>query len=272
MPRRFPGYSAVRMKRWLVSFRWLVAGRGRITARLRLGLLLAGLAATPAWPEVAPDAAQDPAPAPAAVAAPAPTAPPPASCAFGPWSLGMTRDEVRAFADAGPYTDVPETGGFETRNARAFGAGNANVSFVFGEAGLNYMMLFGYEGKDYKAAKAALLALFDEFQANYGGAMLEDFKVEGPQGDAPLDHQVLADLLEQVLGEAKAVGERALRDQNASVSMMFDLEPLQQPCANRVHVQWGYHSKHDTYYVLLFQDRHDAPLRSIDRNFRLGPP
>ena len=264
----------------LVFLRRRPSRAGRLATSLRLGLLLAGLGATPAWSEDAtvatPVPAVAPEPAPAAAnptQTPSPsTAPPPASCAFGPWALGMSRDEIRALVEAGPYTDVPETGGFETRNARAFGAANANVSFVFGESGLNYMMLFHYEGKDYKAAKAALLALFDEFQANYGGAVLEDFKVEGPQGAAALDHQVLADLLEQVLGEAKAVGERALRDQNASVSMMFDLEPLQQPCANRVHVQWGYHSKHDTYYVLVFQDRHDAPLRSIDRNFRLGPP
>ena len=68
------------------------------------------------------------------------------------------------------------------------------------------------------------------------------------------------------------MGERALKDQQASVSMMFDLAPKQQPCANRVHAQWGYHSKYDTYYVLLYQDRMDAAPRSIDNNFRLGPP
>lgn len=183
----------------------------------------------------------------------------------------MSRADVTALTQLGPYADVVETGGLETPNGVAFGA-PANVSFVFGEHGLNYMLWFRYEGKDYQAAKASLLALFDEFQNNYGGAALEDFKVEGPAGDAPLDHQVLDELLEQVLGEARAVGERTLKEQNSSVSMMFDLAPVQQPCPNRIHVQWGYHSKHDTFYVLVFQDKHDAPVRSIDRNFRLGPP
>ncbi len=205
----------------------------------------------------------------------------PASCLLGPWQLGMTRAQVTAFDAFGPYTDVWETGGVETRNALVSGpaiagaaadAARANVSFVFDGTGLKYMLLFKYEGREYKAAKTALLDVFDEFQRNYGGATLEDFTVEGPAAGAQLDHQVLADLLEQVLGEAQAVGERALKDQEASVSMMFDLAPKQQPCATRVHVQWGYHSKYDTYYVLLYQDRMDAEPRSIDKNFRLGPP
>ena len=218
-------------------------------------------------------------------ALPAAAADVPVSCALGPWQLGMTREQVTGFAAFGPYTDVWETGGLETRNALISGGlspgsavagaaspARANVSFVFDGAGLKYMLLFKYEGRDYKAAKAALLALFDEFQRKYGGATLEDFTVEGPAAGKELDHQVLADLLERVLGEAKAVGERALADQQASVSMMFDLAPKRQPCATRVHVQWGYHSKYDTYYVLLYQDRMDAEPRSIDKNFRLGPP
>ncbi len=213
-------------------------------------------------------------------ALPAAAAGAPASCSLGPWQLGMTREQVTAFEAFGPYTDVWETGGVETHKAPTAGisagpavdAARANVSFVFDGAGLKYMLLFKYEGRDYKAAKTALLDLFDEFQRNYGGATLEDFTVQGPAADAQLDHRVLADLLEQVLGEAHAVGERALKDQEASVSMMFDLAPKQQPCATRVHVQWGYHSKYDTYYVLLYQDRMDAEPRSIDKNFRLGPP
>ena len=230
----------------------------------------------------------------------------PASCSLGPWQLGMSRAQVSDFAAFGPYTDVWETGGVETQHAPADAAplltakggtakggtakgdmarpdpaqtdatgaqrAGANVSFVFDSAGLKYMLHFKYEGRDYKAAKSALLDVFDEFQRNYGGATLEDFTVQGPAAGAQFDHQVLSDLLEQVLGEAHAVGERAMKDQQASVSMMFDLAPKQQPCVTRVHEQWGYNSKYETYYVLLYHDRKDADPRSIDKNFRLGPP
>ncbi|MEO8127860.1 MAG: hypothetical protein ABI822_12250 [Bryobacteraceae bacterium] len=64
------------------------------------------------------------------------------SRALGPWKLGMTRDEVKAVKDNGPYKPVRLTGGIETANG-IFDGERRNVAFVFGENGTVNKIQFG---------------------------------------------------------------------------------------------------------------------------------
>jgi hypothetical protein len=201
--------------------------------------------------------------------APAPRATPPATPGpfpIGPWRLGMTREQVAAFADYGPYAPVAVTGGLETANG-PFPAKRTNTSFVFDDAGLQYVQVWRYEGKDAQAAQAAVLDLYRLFAARFGGATVGNVRVEGREG---IDEQALTVLLGRVLGTAQQLtGD--WRKQGMDAMLMFDMAPRAQPSDSRLHSQWGYSSRFDTFYVFLYQDRRDAPARQVAHNIELAP-
>jgi len=184
---------------------------------------------------------------------------------LGPWRLGMSRTEVLSFVEEGPYEDVAVTGGLETHKAHLFGS-LKNVSFVFDDAGLRYIQLWGYEGADSQSAKAAVMELFDLFAKDYGGAEVPGVTVSGQAG---LDRESMEVLLDRILGTARELGKETARKQKAAMLILFDMKPKQQPDGSRLHSQWGYHSKFDTFYVFLYQDRQDSPERRVDSNVRL---
>lgn len=70
---------------------------------------------------------------------------------YGPWRLGMSKTEVRGIAEFAPYKDVAFTGGLETQNG-VFEGRKTNVSFVFGERGLQKIQIWAYEGESLDAA------------------------------------------------------------------------------------------------------------------------
>jgi len=184
---------------------------------------------------------------------------------LGPWRLGMSRQEVQSFAEHGPYEDVAVTGGLETHNANLDGR-KTNVSFVFDDGGLRYIQVWGYEGADYVSAKNAVLDVFDLFIEDYGGVEVPGVTVSGPAG---LDRDAMEVLLDRVLGTAKEIGEKTANDQKAAMLLFFDMKPKRQPEGSRLHSQWGYHSRFDTFYVFLYQDREDAPERRVTSNVQL---
>jgi hypothetical protein len=183
----------------------------------------------------------------------------------GPWRLGMSREEVQSFQEYGPYEAVAVTGGLETHNALLNGK-QKNVSFVFDDEGVAYIQVWEYEGSDYEAAKSAVLEVFDSFVASYGGAEIPGVNVSGPAG---LDRQALEVVLSRVLGTAKEIGRKTAEEQRAAMILLFDMKPKQQPEHSRLHSQWGYHARFDTFYVFVYQDRADAPERRVRSNVRL---
>jgi hypothetical protein len=183
----------------------------------------------------------------------------------GPWRLGMSREEVESFAEYGPYEPVAVTGGLETRNA-LLGGREKNVSFVFDDQGVAYIQVWEYEGPDYESAKRAVLEVFDSFVATYGGVEIPGIDVSGPAG---LDREVMEIVLSRVLGTAKELGQKTAKEQKAAMVLFFDMKPKEQPEHSRLHSQWGYHARFDTFYVLVYQDRTDAPERSVPSNVRL---
>ena len=86
---------------------------------------------------------------------------------YGPWRLGMSKKEVVAIARYGPYRDVASTGGVETAKG-FFDNGPANVSFVFGEAGLAKIQIWVYEGRSIEEAIAGWFHVYDYFRRKYG--------------------------------------------------------------------------------------------------------
>ena len=182
----------------------------------------------------------------------------------GPWLLGMSREDVQSFAEYGPYELVAVTEGHETHNAFLDGT-KKNVSFVFDDAGLSYIQVWEYEGPDYESAKEAVLGVFDLF-TQYGGAEIPGVSVSGQAG---LDRQAMELVLDRILGTAQELGRKTAQEQNAAMILFFDMKPSQQPVRSHLHSQWGYHAKFDTFYVMLYQDRHDARQRKVPSNVRL---
>jgi hypothetical protein len=183
----------------------------------------------------------------------------------GPWRLGMSREEVQSFQEYGPYQIVVVTGGLETHNAVLDGR-QKNVSFVFDDDGLAYIQVWEYEGSDYESAKTAVLEVFEFFLDRYGGAEIPGIEVSGAAG---LDRRVMEVVLCRVLGPAREIGRKTAEEQSAAMILLFDMKPKEQPEQSRVHSQFGYHARFDTFYVMVFQDRHEAPKRRVPSNVRL---
>lgn len=65
----------------------------------------------------------------------------------GPWKLGMSRQEVQAVKEYGPYRPVSVTGGIETPTG-IFDGEKRNVAFVFDANGaVNKIQIWAYEGQ-----------------------------------------------------------------------------------------------------------------------------
>ena len=92
----------------------------------------------------------------------------PGSRAVGPWKLGMTREEVMAVRDHGPYVPVRVTGGIETANG-IFDGEKKNVAFVFGQnGGVNKIQVWAYEGKSEDEALKSWYRVYKYFAKRYG--------------------------------------------------------------------------------------------------------
>jgi len=86
---------------------------------------------------------------------------------YGPWRLGMSRAEVEAVRELGPYKPVSATGGLETPNGSFMGR-TTNISFVFGEHGLRRIQIWAYEGRDENEAVAAFLRVYRNLESTAG--------------------------------------------------------------------------------------------------------
>jgi hypothetical protein len=180
---------------------------------------------------------------------------------IGPWQPGMSRDAAQAFKDNGPYVAGAT---FDERDASVqFQNSTVPVSLAFEAAGLRSIQVRKYEGNDLTAAKTAVLELFDLFNARFGGANVENVQADGGK---PLDRASLGEALDKILGTATIVAARARRKDQALLLITFDMIPARQPAGSRLHSQWGYSAKTGRYYVYLFQDRIDAPLRRARSN------
>lgn len=175
---------------------------------------------------------------------------------ISPWRLGMTRDQVIAEKEFGPYQPVKVTGGVETFDAQ-FDGRKTNVSFVFDDAdALSYIQVWKYEGPDFDKASKAAEQVFDFFQNRFGGA-----QIFGVNDSRLLDKKTFMAAIAAALGHAPLLFERVENEKKAVGTMFLDVTPKVQPGNCRLHSQLIYSGKFKTFYVLLFQDFPNAPSR-----------
>ena len=186
--------------------------------------------------------------------------------AIGPWQLGMPKAQVTSFADFGPYLPVESTGGVETYNAMVDGK-KTNVSFVFDKDALQYIQVWKYEGGDAAVAQKAVLDLFDMFQKSYGGATIDGVDVNN---GAPLTHDAVVAVLTKILGTAHELGDKFHREHNATMTFVFDMHPNRQPAGSQLDGEFAYASRYDTFYVFLYQDLPNAPVRHQKATVQTG--
>ncbi len=179
---------------------------------------------------------------------------------LGPWRIGMSKEQVVAFTDLGPYENVAATGGVATEKAR-FSGHKVKASFVFGDAGLDSIQVISYEGKEWSRAKDVAMEVFDHFAAKYGGANVKDISDN-------ISHKELDTILERTLSTAEEMNKRYSKN-GSGMTMTFDMVPLRQPAESRLHCQWVYVGKTNTYYVYLYQDRPGSPPRDTRENIEI---
>jgi hypothetical protein len=182
---------------------------------------------------------------------------------IGPWRLGMSKNEVTAFARYQPYASIAAKHGVETANGTFLGEAR-RIAFMFDDDGLAYIQAWEYEGDDFEAAGNGVLRIFDVFEKQFGGATIDGVDLKEGNQATKLDRAVLKLLIAQTLGTAEERGDAAKRDQGASMTMVFDMRPAQQPDGSRLDAQWGYTSRDRTYFVCLYQDRPSNPERRTE--------
>jgi hypothetical protein len=178
---------------------------------------------------------------------------------IGPWRLGMSKEQVLALAEPGPYKETA-SGGLETDGAK-FKGQKAEASFTFASAGLGSIRVKVHEGGDWSKAVTAVLEVFDYFKASYGGANVKDI------ADNP-DRKELDELLRQLLGTAEPLND-ARKKSGSYMVTTYDMMPLKQPAESRLHCQWVYDGKANRYAVYLYQDLPKAPKREVEDNVEI---
>jgi hypothetical protein len=176
--------------------------------------------------------------------------------AFGPWQLGMSKEQVVSFAEQGPYNEVA-AGNLETANA-TFAKRKVKATFTFGATGLTSIKLHNYEGSEWREAHRIALEVFDQFKAKLGGANVKEVSDD-------IDREELDLILRQTLGNAETLN-KTYTPKGQYLLQTFDMVPIKQSAAGRLHCQWSYDGKSNTYSVLLYQDLPSAPKRDVAEN------
>ena len=95
---------------------------------------------------------------------------------YGPWHLGMSKEDVQAASKHGPYKEVPSTKGIETENG-LFDGRKTNISFVFGEHGLKKIQIWAYEGKDRDEAVRAWHRVYEYLGREHGAVEVDTIDI-----------------------------------------------------------------------------------------------
>lgn len=179
---------------------------------------------------------------------------------LGPWQLGMTKEQVVAIADRGPYKDVPGTSDLETAEGK-FRGKKAATRLVFANASLRSLEVRVYEGKEWRKAKDAALDVYDQFASGYGGANVKDVSDK-------ITRKELEEILDRTLGTAEEMNKQYAARQRQMV-VIYDMVPLRQPADGRLHCQWIYHGKDNTYAVMVYRDAAGVPKRDAEESITI---
>jgi hypothetical protein len=93
---------------------------------------------------------------------------------FGPWTFGMTADQIREVAASGPYRAF-SNGDLETYNGE-FGGKRENVQFFLKDGHLWRIGVYAYEGTDLAAATEAWRHAYSTLRAEYGSIETPEYQ------------------------------------------------------------------------------------------------
>jgi hypothetical protein len=100
--------------------------------------------------------------------------------------------------------------------------------------------------------------VYDLFAKNFGGASIPGVVTNG---STTLNRSALENALDRMLGMMPKLGEEFKQTQNIVSTTTLDLVPKNQPDDSKLVAQLGYSSRHNIFYVLVFQDEKDQPDR-----------
>jgi len=173
---------------------------------------------------------------------------------YGPWTFGMSREEVASFEEFGPFEPVQATGGLETYNAD-FEGEPANVSFVFDEQGLQFVQIWAYEGPDFEDAAAGLHRVYEHIIDNFGEMMLGGTKLEA----GLTVEELTARIPEYFHGDLEPLTAEEIQRRGGKVSVrqpsVFRIEPIWQPEGGRILVTFRRSEDVGGFWVFLFYAR-----------------
>ncbi|TBR40584.1 hypothetical protein [Dyella terrae] len=154
-----------------------------------------------------------------------------------PWRFQMTREQVMAFTDYGPYKSF-SNGDLETY-AGLFNGHRQNVQFFFRDGKLARIGIYLYEGQDAKAGAKVWGEAYAALKANFGAMELPNVQVE-PGTDK--------DLPPEAVGVAGGV--------NVTTTGKDQMAPLKQPSDKLVFASFrsALVRGETFYYVVVYYD------------------
>ena len=155
---------------------------------------------------------------------------------LAPWHFGMTRQDVMAFQDYGPYKSF-SNGDLETY-AGVFDGHRENMQFFFKEGRLARIGVYLYEGQDLKAAAATWGRAYATLRSTYGRIELPDVRVS--TGNAAWEPDAVA----------------AAGGANVDVAGRSQMAPVKQPQDEFVFASFRRNNVqgHIFYYVIVYYD------------------
>lgn len=109
---------------------------------------------------------------------------------FGPWSFGMSPEQIQAVTAFGPYRSF-SNGDIETYNGD-FGGKKENVQFFLKDGQLWRIGVYTYEGTDLAAATQAWSHTYSTLQKEYGALETPDYQGATPQALAEAARAIVA--------------------------------------------------------------------------------
>jgi hypothetical protein len=154
-----------------------------------------------------------------------------------PWEFGMTRAQVAAHTEFGPYKKFPNRD-LETFNG-IFDGKKENIQFFFDESALRRIGVYRYEGDDLGAALSSWIANYQALARLYG-------PIEVPGFDAPVAGKA-ADP-EQMTAQIRV---------KVTAGEKVQMAPIQQPKTKQVYANlWKEQERGvDTFFLAIFFDQ-----------------
>lgn len=156
---------------------------------------------------------------------------------YGPWHIGMAKSAVAAEETFGPYREVRSTGGLETSNGIFLGK-KANVSFVFGDTGLQKIQIWAYEGKDLEEALAGWKRAYEFTEQTFGDVEAPSLGLSGKFTSSKIVEALRSKLAASPSGDAVKV----------------QLAPKQMPGGLSVFASFFRHPQYG-YFVFLYHQK-----------------